>query len=436
LIAASNGLSVPLGLRPTVEAGERAALQVGSAIRRFFDGLMRLLDDPDLRSANADDMALRVTAAVRSGSGWQELEHVWAEAVEQQQLVERAIVEVTAELEAVPGLPDAARELGAELGGHLDYWRDVRRRMQACVHQPDARAVHWISGASRFRSAWLNAAPIEVASLLRERLFSGPEAVILVSATLAIGGSFEYVKRRLGLEDARAETLGSPFDYERAALLYVPNDLPDPTQPGYQTLVERTILDVVTRLRGRTLVLFTSRAQLRATYQAVRDQLAAKHVTVLAQGIDESSRTRLLEAFRGGSRVVLFGTNAFWEGIDVVGEALSCVMVTRLPFAVPSDPIYAARAEQFDDPFGQYAVPQAVLRLKQGFGRLIRSRADSGAVVVLDRRLVTRFYCQVFLRSLPQCSVKQGPAARSGLEAEDWLCPTSQTQPMFLAAQG
>jgi Rad3-related DNA helicase len=153
----------------------------------------------------------------------------------------------------------------------------------------------------------------------------------------------------------------------------------------------------------------------------VRDQLASQHVSLLGQGIDESSRTRLLEAFRRGTRVALFGTNAFWEGIDVVGDALSCVVVARLPFAVPSDPVYAARAEQFDDPFNQYAVPQAVLRLKQGFGRLIRSRADRGAVVVLDRRLVTRFYGQVFLRSLPSCTIKQGPISRTGSEIEDWL---------------
>jgi DNA polymerase-3 subunit epsilon/ATP-dependent DNA helicase DinG len=284
----------------------------------------------------------------------------------------------------------------------------------------------------RFRSAWLNAAPLEVASLLRERLFAPREATILVSATLAIGGSFDYVQRRLGLEDARAEALGSPFDYAHAALLYVPNDLPDPTQAGYQAAIERTILDLVTRLNGRSLVLFTSRAQLKATYQALREPLLAKRITLLAQGIDESSRTRLLEAFRRGSRVVLFGTNAFWEGIDVVGDALSCVIVTRLPFAVPTDPIYAARAEQFDDPFGQYAVPQAVLRLKQGFGRLIRSRADRGAVVILDRRLVTRFYGQVFVRSLPPCSVKQGPAARAGLESAQWLTPGSQPQPLPL----
>jgi Rad3-related DNA helicase len=426
LIGASNGMLLPAALRPTLERSEQDALQVGSAIRRFFDGLAHLLEDPDVARGSADDTALRVTAGIRAGSGWQELEHVWAEAVEHQQGVERAIVEVTAELEGLPGQPDAARDLAAELGGHLDYWRDVRRRLNGCVHQPEPSVVHWISGGGRFRTAWLNAAPIEVASLLRERLFDVPSTTVLVSATLSIGGSFEYVKRRLGLEDARAETLGSPFDYERAALLYVPNDLPDPTQPGYQSSIERTILDTVTRLHGRTLVLFTSRAQLRATYQALRDPLAAQRITLLAQGIDESSRTRLLEAFRRGSRVALFGTNAFWEGIDVVGEALSCVMVTRLPFAVPTDPIYAARAEQFDDPFSQYAVPQAVLRLKQGFGRLIRSRADRGAVVVLDRRLVTRFYGQVFLRSLPGCSVKQGPSARTGLEAAEWLTPATQ----------
>jgi Rad3-related DNA helicase len=339
------------------------------------------------------------------------------------------------ELEALPDAPEVARDLASELAGHVDYWRDVRRRLNACVHQPSPGNVHWISGGGRYRTAWLNTAPIEVAALLRDRLFSSPEAVVLVSATLAIGGSFDYVKRRLGLDEAAARALGSPFDYQRAALLYVPNDLPDPTQAGYQAAIERTILDVISRLGGRTLVLFTSRAQLRTTFQTLREPLAAHGIRLLAQGVDETSRTRLLDSFRRGSRVALFGTNAFWEGIDVVGEALSCVMVTRLPFAVPTDPVYAARAEQFEDPFGQYAVPQAVLRLKQGFGRLIRSRTDRGAVVVLDRRIVTRFYGQVFLRSLPECSVKQGPASRAGVEAAAWLASSSATATSAPAAE-
>ncbi|MDQ6675582.1 MAG: DEAD/DEAH box helicase [Chloroflexota bacterium] len=425
LIAASSGFHLHAELRPTLDRGEQAVLQLGSGIRGFFEALARLLADAELLGGG-DETALRITHAVRAGSAWQALEHLWTEAVEHQQAIERAIVEVTAELEALPGAPDSARDLAAELSGHLDYWREIRRRLHACIHLPGPGAVHWISGGGRFRSAWLNAAPLEVASLLRERLFALPEATILVSATLAIGDSFDYMKRRLGLDEASARALGSPFDYARAALLYVPNDLPDPNQPGYQVLMERTILDVVTRLHGRTLVLFTSRAHLRATHHALREPLAAQGIKLLAQGIDESSRTRLLEAFRRGSRVVLFGTNAFWEGIDVVGEALSCVMVTRLPFAVPTDPVYAARAEQFDDPFDQFAVPQAVLRLKQGFGRLIRSRADRGGVVVLDRRLITRAYGQVFVRSLPPCSVRQGPAARACVEIGEWVKPAAE----------
>jgi DNA polymerase-3 subunit epsilon/ATP-dependent DNA helicase DinG len=435
LIAAANAPGLQPALRSTLERAEGAASQLGAAIRRFFEGLLRLLEDPELQVTGGDDAALRITAAVRAGSGWQELEHVWAQAVERLQEIEPAIVELVAELEALRAPSEAARDLASELSGHLEYWHDLRRRLHACVHQPSPGVVHWISGGGRFRTAWLNAAPLEVATLLRDRLFASPEAVVLVSATLAIGGSFEYVKRRLGLQEAQAHALGSPFDYQRAALLYVPNDLPDPTQAGYQAALERTILDVVSRLQGRTLVLFTSRAQLSSTYQALRAPLAGQGIKLLAQGIDESSRTRLLESFRRGSRVVLFGTNAFWEGIDVVGEALSCVMVTRLPFAVPTDPVYAARAEQFDDPFGDYAVPQAVLRLKQGFGRLIRARTDRGAVVVLDRRVVTRFYGQVFLRSLPRCRIRQGPAARAGAEVADWLTPARQPLTPGPAAQ-
>jgi predicted DnaQ family exonuclease/DinG family helicase len=435
IIAAGNGLRLSPELRHIVEEGDRASAQLGSQVRRFFEGLLRLLEDPDHAAERVDDNTLRITAAVRAGSAWQELEESWADCARLAQQLEQTIVEVTAELESQQA-SDAARELASELGGHQEYWRDVRRRLQTCVHQPGQGTVYWISGGGRFRSAWLNAAPIHVGGLLRERLFEPTESSVLVSATLSIGGSFEYVKRRLGVEDAAAYALGSPFDYARAALLYVPNDLPDPTQPGYQGVLERTIVDVATRLNGRTLVLFTSRAHLRATHTGVRDQLKARGITVLAQGVDESSRTRLLENFRRGSRVVLFGTNAFWEGIDVVGDALSCVMVTRLPFAVPTDPIYAARAEHFDNPFAEFAVPQAVLRLKQGFGRLIRSRTDRGAVIVLDRRIVTRFYGQVFLRSLPACSVKQGPSARAAAEVADWLLMPDFQQMELLAAPG
>jgi DNA polymerase-3 subunit epsilon/ATP-dependent DNA helicase DinG len=411
-IGAAHGLRVPSELLADLERGERAVVELAAYVRLFFGALGELQADSRLPG---EEGTLRITGAVRAGSRWQDIEALWAEANGHLQDVERSIVLVQARLHEV-----GEDDLSAELAGQLDAWRDVRKRVGAAVHTPEPGSVYWLSGG---RSAWLSAAPLEVAGLLRDRLFTMTESSVLVSATLSIGGSFAYVQRRLGLEDATTAALGSPFDYRRNALLYIPNDLPDPTQPGHQALLERVLVETVAQLSGRTLVLFTSRAHLRATYHALREPLAQLGISLLGQGINDASRTRLLDTFRRGSRVVLFGTNAFWEGIDVVGDALSCVVVTRLPFAVPTDPIYAARAEQFEDPFGQYAVPQAVLRLKQGFGRLIRSRGDRGAVVVMDRRLVTRFYGNVFVRSLPACCVRQGPASRTATEVAEWLSP-------------
>ncbi len=416
-ITVANGMHLPEELAAELSAGENAVLQLGLSVRALFEAFERLLRETETR----DDATLRVNGAIRAGTTWQEVETIWLDAQQHLQVLERTIATVLDHLRDVPPALERAKELIAELSGQVEYWRDARRRLTKAVQMPAPEALYWLSFTGRARAPVLNAAPLEVGSMLRERLFAQPHASVLVSATLAVDGDFDYMKDRLGLEDASGEALGSPFDYRRAALLYVPNDLPDPTQPGYQAQVERVIVDVATRLKGRTLVLFTSRAHLRATYQAVREPLLRQRITVLGQGLDEGSRTRLLAAFRRSPRVVLFGTSAFWEGIDVVGDALSCVIVARLPFSVPTDPVYAARAELFEEPFMEYAVPQAVLRLKQGFGRLIRSRGDRGAVVVLDRRLVTRYYGHVFLRSLPPALVKQGPLGRAAAEISGWL---------------
>jgi DNA polymerase-3 subunit epsilon/ATP-dependent DNA helicase DinG len=421
-VTTANGMHLPEELASELADGERAVLQLGFHIRALFEAFARVLAEAEMR----DDQALRISTAIRAGGTWQEIEALWLDVQQTALGVERVAAAVVDHLRDVPPALERAKELIAELAAQIEYWREMRHRLTRALQMPPPEALYWLSISGRQRAPIINAAPLEVGTVLRERLFSVPQASVLVSATLAIDGSFAYVKERLGLPDADYAALGSPFDYQQAALLYVPNDLPDPTQPGYQPLIERAILDVVTRLRGRALVLFTSWAHLRATYQALREPLLAQHITVLGQGIDESSRTRLLDAFRRGSRIVLFGTSAFWEGIDVVGDALSCVLVARLPFSVPTDPIYSARAETFEEPFMHYAVPQAVLRLKQGFGRLIRSRADRGAVVVLDRRLVTRYYGQVFMRSLPPCQVRQGPIHRAGAEVSDWLAKTAR----------
>ncbi len=197
--------------------------------------------------------------------------------------------------------------------------------------------------------------------------------------------------------------------------------MPDPNQPGYQRAVERAILDVATELRGRTMVLFTSHNQLRTTYQGLRDVLDARKIILLGQRVDGSSRARLLETFKSGRPCVLLGTSSFWEGVDVVGEALSCLIIARLPFALPTDPIVEARSEQFEEPFNDYSLPQAILRFRQGFGRLIRSRSDRGVMIVLDGRLRTRRYGRSFLDSLPACEMRAGPIGDAGRVTGAWM---------------
>jgi len=259
-----------------------------------------------------------------------------------------------------------------------------------------------------------------VGDRLWDDLFSRKDAAVVTSATLSTEGSFRYLRERLGLREVHELQVGSPFNYQDSTLLYVPTDLPEPGQAYHQHRLVDTLVELIATLGGRTLVLFTSHGQLRQTHEALRAPMEAQRVILLGQNID-GSRARLLETFRAGPRAVLLGTSSFWEGVDVVGEALSCLVIARLPFAVPTDPVFAARSELFDDPFREYAVPQAILRFKQGFGRLIRSRTDRGVVAVLDRRLVSKSYGRAFLHSLPDCVVRTGPARDLPRSAEAWL---------------
>ena len=266
----------------------------------------------------------------------------------------------------------------------------------------------------------LNAAPLHVGSHLRAGLLERMRSVVLTSATLTTDAGFAYVKDRLSCEEADELALNSPFDYRRSALLYLCDDIPEPNQPGYQQMLERTIVELGTALEGRTLVLFTSHAAMRAVHRAIKQPMAARGVTVLAQRADGSPR-QLIEQFKSSSRTMLLGTSTFWEGVDVVGPALSALVIAKLPFAVPSDPVVAARSELFDNPFMQYSVPQAVLKFKQGFGRLIRSSSDRGICVVLDRRTISKRYGSSFVQSLPTCTVRVDSAGRAAEAARAWL---------------
>ncbi|MGB9880251.1 MAG: helicase C-terminal domain-containing protein, partial [Anaerolineae bacterium] len=197
-------------------------------------------------------------------------------------------------------------------------------------------------------------------------------------------------------------------------------------QPNYQNVVSKAIIELCLATKGRALILFTSHHQLRNTYYAITRPLEEAGIIVYGQGID-GSRRQLLENFKTTPQSVLLGTRSFWEGIDVVGPALSCLVIVRLPFSVPSDPIFSARSRTFEDPFGQYAVPEAVLRFRQGFGRLIRSYTDRGVVVVLDKRILSKSYGAFFLDSLPDCTVYRGPLSELPNKAAQWIEPLRQT---------
>jgi ATP-dependent DNA helicase DinG len=271
----------------------------------------------------------------------------------------------------------------------------------------DPAYVFWIEASEA--NVRLSASPLDVSSLLRETLFSGGAPCVLTSATLTAGGSFAYVRSRLGIDDADELDVASPFDFGTQALAYVPSTLPHPRDPEFADAASEEILRLVAASGGRTFALFTSRRMLDAVHASCRGRVA---YPVLKQG--EAPRMTLIERFKAEPSV-LFATMGFWQGIDVPGEALSCVVLDKLPFAPPDDPVVEARLDAIrrrgDDPFASYQLPTAAIWLKQGFGRLIRTRRDRGVIAILDRRLLTHAYGRFFLDSLPPAPVTTSFAA-------------------------
>ena len=328
----------------------------------------------------------------------------------------QALTRVSGELEALPQKPEEvfqfarrAQEIQAQLGYAMEaedpntvFWIE-RRGGRGRTNSPQSHR-----GAEKARensygrqNVFLQATPIDVGPILRECLWAKLECAVLTSATLAVGGGFEYIRQRLGMEHARESVLPSHFDYESQALFYVPPDLPDARTPQFTAIAAERIRKLLEITRGRAFVLFTSYAQMNQIYQQL---LGFLDYPMLKQG--DAPKSALLEEFRLTPNAVLFATSSFWQGVDVQGEQLSCVIIDRLPFAVPSDPVVAARVKAIDagggNAFFDYQVPAAVITLKQGFGRLIRSLHDRGLLVLLDNRILKKQYGRVFVESLPK----------------------------------
>jgi DNA polymerase-3 subunit epsilon/ATP-dependent DNA helicase DinG len=366
---------------------------------------------------------VRLVGTSRSHPAWDAVAEAWQNLRAVLTTVRAPLVRLLAGLGElmqfeVPGLEAHASDL-ASIGRRLD---EISTQAQALVAQPDPAMVYWLELSNDARLA-LRAAPLDVGPLVAKHIWNAKDAVVLTSATLTSDGKFAYLRRRLQAPDNEVDevSVGSPFDYQQSTLLYIADDIPEPGErAGHQKAVEAALIALCRATRGRALVLFTSTGQLRQTAQAVRGPLERDGIFVYDQA-SGASRHQLLEHFRGNPQAVLLGTKSFWEGVDVPGQALSVLVIVKLPFDVPSEPIIAARSETFDSPFYEYNVPEAVLRFRQGFGRLIRTKTDKGVVAVFDRRLVTKAYGRVFLNSLPACKRRTGPARDLPALAAQWI---------------
>lgn len=298
-------------------------------------------------------------------------------------------------LETMADKPEEVHNLARRLA-------ELRQKLAYLLESEEEGVVYLME--RRGRGVFLQASPIAVDALLRELLFTPTDTVVLTSATLAVDGGFDYVRDRLGIRHARERIVASPFDYGGQSLLYLPESLPPPNEPGFTEAAAEEIAAILEASAGRAFLLCTSTAQMRRFHELLAGRLP---YPLLLQG--EAPRNALLERFRATPGAVLIATSSFWQGVDVQGEQLSCVIVDRLPFASPGDPVVTARIQALRNegrnPFAEFQVPEAVLALKQGFGRLIRSSRDRGVLALLDCRIRTKPYGVPFLRSLPDFPV-------------------------------
>ncbi|PYJ48803.1 MAG: ATP-dependent helicase [Verrucomicrobia bacterium] len=301
--------------------------------------------------------------------------------------------------------------LKAELQEYARRIRDVRTGIAVFLDQSAREHVYWVERTGKTAQfLTLNAAPIDIAPVVRRMIFRDNCSCIMTSATLAVGRSdLAYFRRRIGADEAEPMLLGSPFDFRKQMKLFIVQKMPDPRDAGYEEALEYWIAHFVEKTDGRAFVLFTSYRGMQQVAGPMRDFFSRKKLRLLVQG-EGTPRGLLLEQFKTTPRAVLFGTDSFWMGVDVPGEALSNVIITRLPFAVPDHPLIEAKLELIEgrggDPFTEYSLPEAILKLRQGVGRLIRTKGDRGIIVILDNRVVTKPYGRAFMQALPKCPVE------------------------------
>jgi DNA polymerase-3 subunit epsilon/ATP-dependent DNA helicase DinG len=424
--ASSQAIGMSPQLTPLARTLGQAVQKVREPVARFFRDLSAFGKAHAQARGDYDDRIV-INRAIRVQPDWSDIETSWFAVDEKLAGVCGIVDEIAAMLSKMDPSEildhDAVYAEAVEL---LTAGEELRDGVSRIIGRDDRNVVCWMTLGRYGDAPSVASAPLSVAETLQNTLFSPRKSVVLTSATLSTDEGFSYIKSRIGAPDARELRLGSPFDYRASTLLLLPSDMPEPDQVGYAAALQSALIEMAQASEGRALVLFTSHAALRTAYDGIRRPLGDRDILVLAQGLDGAPR-QLLETLRTNPRTVVLGAASFWEGVDVAGDALSLLVIARLPFPVPSDPIFSARSELFDQPFEQYAVPQAILRFRQGFGRLIRSKSDRGALVVLDRRLRSRRYGESFLRSLPSCTLHEPPLRDLGDEVAAWLARPALT---------
>ena len=413
---------------PVRQQGEKAVGDVEEMASRLRELWARLWAetqnflDTHRKEAGDDNIQLLLTAPLRSQKSWADLSLVSENLdVGLSQAMQRLLqLQRFLESTEIPAADDIGA-LAMESGNVQDNLSELRSHLGAILGPHDDSSIHWIARDRTKGEITFHSAPLEVGTTLAKELFDSKDSVVLTSATLSTRNTFDYVRERLGIpEDSEELLVGSPFDYQKAALLLIPEDMPQPSANNYVASISRVLIDLGQSLNGRTMALFTSYSSLRAVSNQVRSTLMGEGIQVLAQGIDGAPQ-QLIRRFIENPKSVLLGTSSFWEGVDLPGTVLKALVLTRLPFQVPTDPIVRARSDQYSDAFNQYSVPQAVLRFRQGIGRLIRNKGDKGSIVVLDRRVTSRSYGQAFLQSIPPCNLMPSSLTTVGSQAAKWI---------------
>ena len=310
----------------------------------------------------------------------------------------------------------------ADFSQWVQELEEILDKLHEFVFEPMEGNVYWISLEGKTQDVRFNIRPVEVSSFLKDNLFREDKSVVLTSATLQIANSFTYTRSQLGLDQANEIKIESSFDYKNQALCLVATDVPYPNEPTYINALGNTIVEIAGTIQGHTLVLCTSHGTIRSLRRLIAEPLIARNIRVMAQNID-GSPARLIRSMKNDHTGVLLGAASFWEGVDIGEKAIKAIIITKLPFEPPGDPLFEARAESYEDSFNQYALPQAVLKFRQGFGRLIRSKNDRGVVVIMDSRIYAKPYGSMFLDSLPDCSRELVKRREVSSRILSWLTP-------------